>query len=855
MIGACLLAAALCWASGSHADAAVPDSCAPQVNRALGLIPTAEPPVTIQQPQPDENPPPPPSPASPPDEFVVTGRVVDAVGLPVAGVEVRPLNLEMLRAWTLSKRVVAAADPAIARTDLEGRFRAAAVWLPGLQFSHPDFQLCNLAVRQVEGGIDAGRVTLLAGARLRLQVVGPMGQPAAGVQVRLTREATPVPDAQPNGVSISDMIVADDGSAEFQSLPPGQYQLQVQRHPDWWLPDDTVPSFRLQRGQRLEKRVRLSEWPAVILNVRDPLSRPIADARIDDANGRTIARTNPAGIASVRHTGRITVTADDCSSVVLVLDPPTSANETRTIDVTLERGVAISGRLVRPDGTPCDGAWVELRGRRQRNRNSYRLNPDADGRIGLPFVPVGEWELIVPAVDPLDPPRLQRNLMILPGGEHLLGDLVIEDQPRLQVVAVDAAGQPTSFRILLRQEFRGKVLEDIGGSEDGRYRCDALKPGSMLTLVVWSLHGCAVVGPLLVSDEPLDVVRLTLHDYATITGAVLDDVGRPMAGATLAASQSLSALLHGHTTTTDANGRFELRRVLPCRWDFTAGNVATGAYALVSSGDSAECTIWMPADTLIRGRVVGRSGNALSTPPIIVSDPAADRPAQRTAAAADGSFTVISVGNSVRVEVGGLGVRLAVPPEQRQAAELQLPLDSADDVGCLSVSASSSTKPGVMFDADLRFVAVNERGQRTAWQPDPTEPYELSFIGCDATLAPGRYLVVADGRTNHPELVLEPILAEVRAGQTTDVRLTAYPTASMWIEFDRSVSGRVAILHGQHRVERVIDGVRSIDVDGLIADRTYAIIFYPAADSGGQVTFRTATTSRDGSVVPFHVPD
>ena len=287
--------------------------------------------------------------------------------------------------------------------------------------------------RRVEAGAD-GTVIVepLAVAEQRYTVQGPRGTrhfaPArgrvndpAGQDVHVTLRAIGLvtgrlvdPEGAPlprQGIRARDAAAGhdcgarttDDGTFEIEAIAGGTYVLEVTGDRQENLADGTmvfVPSP--YRGTRanvsapsadVEIRAYLPAGTrSLTIAVVEPDGRPLVDVEVQ-VQGAPPQRTDVAGAA--RFLGLAQVQAQ-----VAVLVPPTAVGadalllpaetvvvpDDQTLTITCERGIALSGRVLKPDGSVCPGADV-IAGLPGREFRSTPTRADDEGRFRLAVLP------------------------------------------------------------------------------------------------------------------------------------------------------------------------------------------------------------------------------------------------------------------------------------------------------------------------------------------------------------------------------------------------------------------------------------------------------------------------------------
>jgi hypothetical protein len=223
---------------------------------------------------------------------------------------------------------------------------------------------------------------------------------------------------------------------------------------------------------------------------------------------------------------------------------------------------AVVGRVTNLDGRPVGGATIWADSREQPATRAqtgtdgrFRLGPISDERPATIWVEAEERGLAREHFD---------DVRVFAGRETDIGDLPLAPGTRLSVRVVDATGHPlagASASLLSRRHVLGHTVTQNGpdwslhGDDQGRIKTPALPVG--LVAFVARAPGKAlrrvsqVVEP---GQAEINLGDFTLDDERPITGVVVDQNGRPLAGASVVVDGE-----YDHPTTTDLQGRFAVR--------------------------------------------------------------------------------------------------------------------------------------------------------------------------------------------------------------------------------------------------------------------------------------------------------
>jgi carboxypeptidase family protein/PDZ domain-containing protein len=639
-----------------------------------------------------------------PSAEALSVSVRDARGQPIEGATVLARDGDLLPHGARSSAL------GLASLDHVGRR------LDGIQVSAPGHDSARIipTSRQVE-------VTLSAPAALEILVQDAAGQPVAGAEVSVS------------GIDFwppRQLRAGADGVALLEGLSRGTYDLRARLGQRV---SGAVPSIILERGQRQRVALSLgegrfigvrvetgdSEHPepvagADVTLVEDGLS-PFPLASRTAADGSTELGPLPAGSAAV-----ISVRAQGFM--------PESVQVPRQSDapvlVALLRGGHLSGRVVDPEGRAIEGARLEVVGNDAHERPISRQSGalEAAGGMfdrslggGLPVVPMGELGV-------------------------LSGPLPLPGMPPV-------GPAPTSAWV-----------SDL----DGNYHLDDVPPGRVRLLVHHPDFVEASSETLVLEPGATVVVQIVLERGATLSGRVLDGLGRPVAKA------RVDALSHQATqisALTDYDGAFTFR-ALPVHVDILVARPESRQRFVLrksltlSPGVSRAIELTLPAERSALGVVI-LDGDGLPLPGASVSLLSLDaRVPLRASAESDGRGE-LSVPEAVGIFAS---LRVQAPGHRSFETELdpvppRLTVRLERGVSVRGRITQVRGRSGVRGAT----VALLQGGERRSTVSDDAGEYQLDGIG----LGPATLSVT------HPEFSSETwevtIEPSARAGQAVDL--------------------------------------------------------------------------------------
>jgi len=265
----------------------------------------------------------------------------------------------------------------------------------------------GVAVAQAEAGREAGAGSVVpagsdgsSGAageptgRIEGWVVDEAGRPVDKSSVYATIGPPSTPGA---GTETRCVWTKADGRFVLDGLPAGVVTFKVDAPGHYF--EDPV-SVELATGETvLALELPVESGCSVSGRVLGPSREPIPDARVSaeghpahaqsDENGRYRVSGLPPGPVALTVWARGRIGARE----TLDLDPGEEA-----LDLVLETGVTVSGRVVRADGTPVEGCQVRFESdswdESDQLRTGERMDTRADGSFDLVAVGDGSFRLV-----------------------------------------------------------------------------------------------------------------------------------------------------------------------------------------------------------------------------------------------------------------------------------------------------------------------------------------------------------------------------------------------------------------------------------------------------------------------------
>lgn len=332
------------------------------------------------------------------DEATVSGRVIDTRGEPVVGVGVDVFYSAGDLKRRPDERRLAFRRFTLPPTDGAGGFRVEGIE-PGTQVSlHVDveafFPQAMYAVAPADAPVE---LVLTRVARLEGRVIDESGRPVARAYVG-ARFAE-----GPGGQTTDSARTDEEGRFVLGRLAEGEVEL------DMGLGAHLLPTperVRVAAGETVRGvELRVTTGLAVSGRVLDSKGEPIRLARVDchPCSGVASDQADFDGLYSIQglRPGRITLYAGQDGYVGTRAETEVGPGDV-TLDLVLERGVVVSGRVLRATGEPAGRVVVALTGEpddpsRFLQNGSVRNLTEPDGSFELPSIPDGTYRFVLSA--------------------------------------------------------------------------------------------------------------------------------------------------------------------------------------------------------------------------------------------------------------------------------------------------------------------------------------------------------------------------------------------------------------------------------------------------------------------------
>ncbi|HEY0715750.1 MAG TPA: carboxypeptidase regulatory-like domain-containing protein, partial [Polyangia bacterium] len=527
-------------------------------------------------------------------------------GSKVAGVVRGPDSQPLADATvTLEARQTSGQGSLRGRTGPEGRFEITGV--------RPDQYLITAQAAEMVGQLphplDVPRNTPLINVELRVaagrtisgKVLSDANAPLAGVTVAAYRHAPPF-------VEIPAVKTGEKGEFVIHGVLPGPHLVgaHARDHADERLQVNVADQnlrdlvLKLSPGASVEGTVRRKGVPVAGAEV----VVDVVDATAATAPRRTMRST------STDADGRYAVNALTLGQTTIVVRHPQgaatlapfalTAGARRMVDIALEAGAEVSGKVTWSDGKPAAGIVVNAHPVGETGygmqAGRFPVRTEVDGTYRLTGLAPGGTVVSATVADVMyyqDSVRTSnRQRLILEANEQRAGvDLVMPaDDGLIAGVAVDDKGQPVADATILYglsaarvwgtstphpRSRQAKLLTD----DEGRFRLIGLEPGEY---TLWGRHSDHAMTSVRGIKTGLTDVRLIFAPGASISGAVFRD-GKPVASYSLfvrgteAPGDTFYDRIRRSDPTADVvvvvndpAGKFEVRNLVPGTYDVIA---------------------------------------------------------------------------------------------------------------------------------------------------------------------------------------------------------------------------------------------------------------------------------------------
>jgi protocatechuate 3,4-dioxygenase beta subunit len=257
----------------------------------------------------------------------------------------------------------------------------------------------------------------------------------------------------------------------------------------------------------------------------------------------------------------------------------------RTLDIKLDRGYPISGRVTGPEDKGMPRVKMTAQPFSTQSATPAETWTDSDGYYSLPDLAAGQY-----TVEATKPGYGKDARTPVKAGDAQV-NLRLEKQTGILVTVVDKRGKPVkSYRLEVKPWFedatggsygRGMPAMDVR-NPDGQKEIGGLEAGDWAVQITSPKYAKTYSDKFLVaegSQEGLEV-KVVMNDGGTIEGFVYNETGKPVAGATIETldnsyQDNPLMVIFGRlmqvknsqvTMATNSKGRFLLKKLTPGKY-------------------------------------------------------------------------------------------------------------------------------------------------------------------------------------------------------------------------------------------------------------------------------------------------
>lgn len=451
-----------------------------------------------------------------------------------------------------------------------------------------------LVARRIQDGLElpdpAGTLSLEG------IVLGPDDEAVAGATVRI--------DTAPPRRIVTD----ENGAFELSGLLPRRYQIAASAAAGVAGPLELVVTAKTE-----PLVLRLRTAAQIVVEVVDADGHPVEAAEVavlglfpaaavTDAQGRAIVTPIAGGTWIVR--ARKAGYAPDGRFVVVP-----ASGEAR-VDLRLQRGASLAGRVVDEHGAPLAGVrvWPEQAGdfgSPAVGADSASVS-DVDGRFRFDALAPMGYRLVATAAGR---PLTASAIVVLTANGLDGVELRVPGGATLRGRVIDADRRPVAAQVRVYVE-RTQELVQVRTADDGRFVIDGL---SREAAQVTADSGAATAWIDIDLSRGNGQIEIVLAHTARIAGTVVDGGGEPLLGAQIQAWSVDGG--PSWRDVTDAAGHFELPGLAPGKYVVRAGRevallrgLTRALPAVTVAAGTEDVRLVLAADGAISGEVVGTDG-------------------------------------------------------------------------------------------------------------------------------------------------------------------------------------------------------------------------------------------------------
>jgi len=508
------------------------------------------------------------------------GRVMDASEQPAAGVSV----------------AIETKPPRVTLTEADGSFvfEGLAERTYRVGASKDDHRADAVPVR-VGPEVEPIMLRLRRGNAMLVKVEDDAGRPIVGARV-LSR-----------GLDVRDQRTGADGTTLLRGLGPAGERIEIEITADGFAPGFIDSMLPRMSEVTIERVVTLHAGAPVRGVVRDPDGAPVAGARVSIRNSELHVTSGADGswvMPAVRRGTHVFVARADGFAAGWTSRPLDGKKRRGGVDIALQAGLTIAGRVVDETGAPVPGAKIR-----------YAI-PDGDavswaddnGEFKLTGLGDGVHELAAFHGD-----RASEVVDVDAGEPSKEVELVVVDST-IRGVVVDENGDPVPEADIWarRDDMGGMAGEDRAVTDsEGRFVLGPLAVGGYEIRALYGGRRHHLRGPKTSARIGQDDVRIVLPRRASIRGR-LTKGGVAVSAFVVAMEDEHPAYLDA-SVFARADGSFEIEDVLPGEHDLAFAGDSFARHVIsrvrVDAGEVVDLgAIEVGDGRRLRGRVVGGDG-------------------------------------------------------------------------------------------------------------------------------------------------------------------------------------------------------------------------------------------------------
>ncbi|HVS66820.1 MAG TPA: carboxypeptidase regulatory-like domain-containing protein [Thermoanaerobaculia bacterium] len=539
----------------------------------------------------------------------ITGRLVDADGVPVAGCEV--LVAHGASWWHYAPWASQVRNhyvPERATTDTEGVFLARApaseisvrartlgtgeLSLPVIDLTALDplsssrgTDQIGLAIAEPEPPVfDLGTLQLERGALRRGVVVDSEGEPLAGVTLTL---GVPAPPPRTSWLAFEDrleVVSASDGSFELEGSSDLLTSLFVRAEKaGYWHPESipveppheaplritmlrthTVRGYVVWSSGATAAHARV-RW-STASHDSNPRMRPDeTDELIADPDGGFSFR----GVSEGEIILRASVAGSGVASITVELGAEADLSD--EVELVLEPGAVLEGAVVGDRGEPVVGAALHVQRRREGRSGWDRLASavaDAEGLFRVEGIGAGRIQIMVRHRAYL---AKTLDVELEPEGRFL--EIKLARGVEVRGWVRDSRGEPVAGARIHGTHYRGSGSMSGGGvggattRSDGSFTIEGMEPG-IYSLTAGREDGpSASTAPFRVGPDPVDGIEIVVPDGVALEGVVVGLTPWETGSSVVRASQGRPGSSSKTAWISSTDFRFRFDGLAPGTWN------------------------------------------------------------------------------------------------------------------------------------------------------------------------------------------------------------------------------------------------------------------------------------------------